>query len=114
MEFKTWRDSYLFLKEYGSFTCLQCRGSHHNLDLNTEHTDLEYGRFFCSKTVSMVRLDFQFTCHYWEDENGETIQGHEDDCIFNIPSDLIDKLEVKGKKWTFEEVKELIGDYKDE
>ena len=112
VEFKTWRDSYLFLKEYGSFTCLQCTGCNHNLDTSVEHSDFEYSHFFCTKQVAIVDFYFQFTCREWENENGDKITDDDmDKCMFNIPLEVIDKLE--GKRWTFEEIKELIDEYKE-
>lgn len=113
VKFKSWRDSYLFLKEYGSFTCLQCKGCNHNLDMSVEHSDGEYARFFCTKTISMVRLDFQFVCPEWENENGDTLV--EEDmtkCAFNIPMGVIDILEDESNgEWSFEEIQRLINEY---
>ena len=114
VQFATWRDSYLFLKEFGSFTCLQCSGCNHNLDTSVEHTDGEYARFFCTKTIAMVRLDFMFTCPEWENTDGETIgESDMDKCIFNLPVEVIEKLDVDGKKWTIEEVRELVNEHEE-
>ena len=115
VQFDSWKDSYLFLKEFGSFTCLQCTGCKHNLDTTVEHSDNEYARFFCIKTVSMVRLDFQFTCREWENEKGDTIKDSDmDKCIFNLPMGAIDELDNTDKKWKIEEIRELVKKYEEE
>ena len=97
VKFKSWRDSYLFLKEYGSFTCLQCKGCNHNLDMSVEHSDSEYARFFCTKTISMVRLDFQFVCPEWENENGDKITDEDE----------------KNGEWSIDEIRELVNEYEE-
>lgn len=115
VRFKSWRDSYLFLKEYGSFTCLQCVGCNHNLDMSKEHSDYEYSHFFCTKQVAMVDFYFQFSCRKWENENGDTISDEDmDKCIFNIPLEVIDAItDDKNGEWSFEEIKELINEYEE-
>lgn len=114
VKFASWRDSYLFLKEYGSFTCLQCTGCKHNLDTSVEHEDSEYARFFCIKTISMVRLDFQFTCREWENDDGETIKDTDmDKCIFNIPLSVIDILDEPDKEWTIEEIRSIVNEHEE-
>ena len=111
VQFASWKDSYLFLKEFGSFTCLQCSGCNHNLDTSVEHTDGEYARFFCIETISMVRLDYMFTCSYWKGKDGKTIDESDmDKCIFNLSADVLEKLDVEDKKWTIEEIRQLVED----
>lgn len=113
VKFKEWRDSYLFLKEYGSFTCLQCVGCNHNLDMNIEHSDNEYARFFCTKTISMVRLDFQFVCPEWENKNGETLtDDYMNKCAFNLPNEVIELLE-NDKEWTIEEIRSIVNEHEE-
>ena len=112
VKFKSWRDSYLFLKEYGSFTCLQCKNCNHNLDTSKEHSDFEYSHFFCTEQIAIVDFSFQFTCMEWENEDGETInESNKDECIFNLPVEVIEQLESKNKKWTIEEIRGLVGGY---
>lgn len=110
VEFKSWRDAYLFLKNYGNFTCLNCEHSSHNLDTDSEHTDSEYIHLFCMEWVSMVRLDFQFCCSKWKhEENGKVLEDYGEDCyLWSISEDIIDSLE-NGKKWSIEEIEEEIA-----
>ena len=113
VQFKSWRDAYLFLKEYGNFTCLNCRHSNHNLDTAIEHTDSEYVHLFCTEWISMVRLDFQFCCSKWEHkETGKSLDDYGEDCyIWNIPSSVIDAIEdEKNGQWTIQEIEELIDE----
>lgn len=111
VRFKSWRDAYLFMKNYGNFTCLNCKSSSHNLDMDVEHKDSEYAMLFCSKTVSMVRLDFQFCCAEWEHkESGESIQDLIDKgCrhTWNLSDEVIDKIE-DGNLWSYEEIVEVV------
>ena len=114
VKFKSWADSYRFLKEYGSFTCLQCKGNHQNIDVTELHKDNVYARFFCSKTVAMVRLDFQFSCPQWESKDGKELTDEDmDKCMFDIPLGVIDVLAESDKEWTFEDIVELIEDYEE-
>ena len=113
VQFKTWKDSYLFLKEFGLFTCLQCTGCKHNFDTSKEHKDSYYSRFFCTKQVSMVEFSFQFTCREWENENGDKITDNDmDKCIFNIPLEVIENLD-DDKKYTIEEIRGLVNGYEE-
>ena len=114
VQFKTWKDSYLFLKEFGSFTCLQCTGCKHNLDTTKEHSDYEYSHFFCIKQVAMVDFGFQFTCREWENEDGDTIKDSDmDKCIFNIPMSVIEELDVPDKRWTIEEIRSIVNEHEE-
>ncbi len=117
VNFKSWRDCYLFLKNYGNFTCLNCKGSSHNLDTDIEHTDSEYARFFCSKTVAMVRLDFQFVCSQWEHKDtNESLKDLADkgcEETWNISDRALEILDQGDRKWSFEEIKELVENESD-
>lgn len=114
VNFKSWRDAYLFLKNYGNFTCLNCKSSSHNLDVEIEHSDSEYAMLFCSKTISMVRLDFQFCCREWEHEKtGETLKDLLEkgcDYSWDLSDEVIDKIE-DGNLWSFEEIEEVVKEY---
>ena len=106
--FKGWRDAYLFMKEYGNFTCLNCDyGGHSNLDTESEHSDGYYARLFCSNWMSMVRLDYQFICEKWK-KGDDTLDGKMECDTWNIPSKVADIIDSSDKKWTFEEIKELV------
>lgn len=113
VEFKSWRDSYLFLKNYGNFTCLNCKHSNHNLDTNVEHTDSEYVHLFCTEWISMVRLDFQFVCSRWKDrENGKGLKDYGEGCdMWNLSDGVLNIIEDKRNgKWSIEEIEELINE----
>ena len=113
VRFKSWRDTYLFLKNYGNFTCLNCKYGKHNLDLSIEHSDMDYASLFCRKTISMVRLDFQFCCDKWEDnETGEVITDFDGNCdVWKIPNDLLEILDDESKEWSIEEIEGVLKDY---
>ena len=113
VRFKSWKDSYLFLKEFGLFTCLQCTGCNHNLDTSMEHSDFEYSHFFCSKQIAMVDFYFQFTCREWENEDGKKITEDDmDKCIFKIPSEVIENLD-DNKEYTIEDIRGLVNGYEE-
>lgn len=108
VEFKSWRDTYLFLLNYGTFSCLNCKYCGHNLDLSADNSEFAYSHHFCSEWVSMVDFNFQFVCEKWTDTNGNNLQGREDECVFNLSDEVIKKLSSMDKKWSFEEIEELI------
>ena len=112
VQFKSWRDAYLFLLNYGNFSCLNCKYGGHNLDLDVEHSDVEYTHHFCSKTISMVRFDFQFVCGQWvSDKDGSMITDYDmDDCAFDLADEVIKEIS-NGEKWSFEEIKELVNEH---
>ena len=113
VQFKTWRDSYLFLKEFGNFTCLNCKHSNHNLDTDVEHTDMEYASLFCTEHISMVRLDFQFCCDKWEHQDtGEKLTDFDENCrVIKLSDEAIDFLDDKSKEWSIEEIREVYDEF---
>ena len=104
VEFKSWRDTYLFLLNYGKFSCLNCKYGGHNLDLDAENSEFAYSHNFCVEHLGMVDFAFQFVCAKWVGENGETLDM--DECAFDLPDEVIDKIRVG--KWSFEEIRDLI------
>ena len=113
VQFKSWRDAYLFLKKYGNFTCLNCRYSKHNLDTTVEHTDMEYTHHFCIKTVSMVSFEYMFVCSEWEHQDtGEHLMDYGEHCYsWNLSDKVIETIEDDGNgKWSIEEIEELINE----
>lgn len=111
VEFKSWRDTYLFLLKYGKFSCLNCKYGGHNLDLNANNSDFEYSHKFCTEWIAMVDFAFQFVCEKWTDEDGNTVKGREDECAFNLPDKVIEK--ISDGKWSFEEIEELVNEYEE-
>ena len=107
VEFKTWRDAYLFLKRYNKYTCLQCKYYNEELDDNKEYSDAEYVRFFCPNQVSMVRLDFQQSCREWENENGKKLTDIED-TLYTFSDKVADILSEITDRVSIEEVEEII------
>lgn len=112
VEFKTWKDTYLFILNYGRFSCLNCKHCDHNMDLSVDHSDFEYSHHFCTEWAAMVDFGFQFVCEKWSDDEGNTVDGKEDECAFNLPQNVLDALVNEDKKWTFEEIRELMGEGK--
>ena len=112
VKFESWKDAYLFMREYGNFTCLNCKfGGTHNLDTESEHSDSYYAQLFCTEWVAMVRLDFQFVCEKWKhQDSGETLEGNLDCDTWNIPSSVAEEIDKDGKKWTFEEIEVLVNE----
>lgn len=106
--FKSWRDTYLFMLNYGKFSCLNCKHGGHNLDLDAENSEFAYSHNFCSEHIAMIDFAFQFVCDKWTDKEDNTIDGREDECIFNLPDSVIDIITSDDRKWTFEEIKELV------
>ena len=113
VQFKSWRDAYIFLKKYGNFTCLNCKHSSHNLDTDIEHTDSEYVHLFCTEWISMVRLDFQFVCSKWKHQDtGKELKDLGEHCYsWNLSDSVIDTIEdEKNGKWSIEEIEALINE----
>ena len=109
VEFKTWKDAYVFLKKYGNFTCLNCEHSSHNIDTDAKHTDSEYVHLFCKEWVSMVRLDFQFVCSRWKhQDDGSALKDYVDCDMWNLSDEVLDVID-DGKKWSIKEIEEEIA-----
>ena len=113
VQFKTWRDTYLFLLNYGKFSCLNCKYGGHNLDLDVENSEFAYSHNFCTEHIAMIDFAFQFVCEKWTDEDGNTVKGRENECVFNLSDSIIETLVDEDKKWTFEEIKELVNEYEE-
>ena len=114
VQFASWRDAYLFLRDYANFSCLNCKYSNHNLDVNEEHTDHEYVTVFCKDAMAMVRMDFQFVCGRWvHQDNGKTVEDIKDCFSWNLPQEVIDIIENEsdGKYWSIEDIEGVIKDY---
>ena len=106
--FKSWRDGYLFIKKYATFSCLNCQYSSSNLDMSAEHTDAEYVHLFCSKSLDMVRLDYMFVCSKWEND-GECIDADED--LWKLDERVVDELERMDQKVSIDDVDRLVKKY---
>ena len=114
MEFETWRDCYLFLLNYGKFSCLNCKYGGHNLDLDVENSEFAYSHNFCIEHIAMVDFAFQFVCEKWTDKDGNTVKGREDECAFDLPDEVIDAItDERNGKWTFEEIERLVNEYEE-
>ena len=110
VEFKSWRDTYLFLLNYGKFSCLNCKYGGHNWDLTADNSEFAYSHHFCVEWVAMIDFAFQFVCEKWIDDEGNTVEGKEDECAFNLPQEVLDVIVKDDKKWTFEEIEELVNE----
>ena len=109
MNFKSWRDYYLFIKNYAVCSCCNCKHTNtDNIDVNDEsNTDATYARHFCVYHMAMIRWDLQgFVCPYWESVDGDRIQM--DSKVFLLHQDVWDFLEGnENHKWTIEEITRL-------
>ena len=111
VEFKTWRDYYIFLKDYTNFSCLNCYYSGTGVDLSRDHPDSTYAYVFCMESISMVRLDMMSLCgNYKNEDTGKSLEEYGDAPLFDLSDEVINQLNETGKKWSIEEVKELLGD----
>ena len=113
MKFKTWKEQYLFVKEYANACCFDCRYGGEIKE--TTGKDSDYVRTFCSKFISMVDFQFQFPlCAEWENKDGQMLNDISDDdtTIFRIDDDLLDSLDT-DYEWTFEELKERINNHEE-
>ena len=111
VQFKSWRDAYLYMKEYGNFTCLNCQYGRANLDTGDGHSDTHYARMFCREWVAMVHLEKQFVCEKWKHRRtGETLNGNLDCDMWNIPEEVAEIIDEDGTKWSFEEIRGLVDE----
>ena len=110
VKFKSWRDTYLFILNYGKFSCLNCTHGGHNLDLNEEHSDFNYSHHFCKEWIAMVDFSFQFVCDRWADKDGNTLDGRKGECAFNLPSEVIEAIQ-DGNEWSYEAIRDLVKTY---
>lgn len=102
------------MRDFANFSCLNCRygGAKYHDDSET-HTDGEYARLLCTKFVSIVRLDLQFVCAEWvHEETSQTIEDIRDKFSWNLPQDVIDKIESNDTMWSVEDIKELLDESK--
>ena len=105
--FKTWKDLHLFIKEYANCSCLNCYYSGEK-DAN-EKTG--YSRVFCLHHIAMVELAFQFCCGEWKDrETGKSLEDYMDQDLWNLSDEIIDKINGEDKRWSFEEIRELVDE----
>ena len=110
VQFKSWRDAYIFLKDYCTASCLNCFYGGAKVDLNKEHNDADYVYLFCTESISMNRLDWMACCVKWEHQDSrKTLKDMEDEPLWKLSDNVIDKLNDGGKR-TIEEIKEIIGD----
>lgn len=112
VKFHSWRDAYLFLLNHANFSCLNCKYGGHNLDLSVDHTDSEYVHLFCTEAIAMVRLDYSFVCSKWvHEDNDKTALGTVDCYSWDLPDEVIEIIEKNDKKWSIDELEELIHEY---
>ena len=113
VEFKSWRDAYIFLKDYCNASCLNCFYGGARVDLSEEHTDSEYVHLFCTENISMVRLDMMVCCAKWEhQETRKNLKDYGDKPVWNLTDEVIDKIDETGVKLSIDEIREIIGDDK--
>lgn len=111
VQFKSWRDFYIFLKDYARCSCLNCEYGGDRIDLNEEHNNVTYRNVFCTRTISMVNLELMTVCaEYIHQESKKTLKDFEDESWWTLPDDVIDEIE-KGGKWGIVEINELVRNY---
>ena len=113
MNFKTWRDFYLFVREYAKYSCCNCKhSSAGTVDVDDpSNKDTAYARHFCSHFVAMVRWDLSpVVCKHWESKDGDKLP--KDDNLLTLSEDVLKILEEdEDKKWTFKEVVEVANEH---
>ena len=100
VQFKSWKDANLFLKEYASASCMNCKYGPNELDK---------GQFVCMKTLSPIRLDMVRVCVEWEND-GKTFDDLKNHNAFNLSEKLIDEIEKLDGFVTFEMIKDLVSE----
>lgn len=109
MKFKSWKDQYLFVKEYATCSCFNCR---YGGEIKESDKDSDYVRTLCTRTLAMVDFQFQFPlCAEWENNDGKTLSDHEGELLFSI--DGIEEIDNDLHEWTFEEIMEKIHSYEE-
>ena len=108
--FETWKDNYIFLRDFANASCLNCHyGGTKYTDDSEEHTNSEYAHVFCTQHISMVRLDFMTVCAEWKHEDtGVSIEDIGDEKLWKLSDNVIDKLDVDDKRWSIDEIRELV------
>lgn len=113
VEFKTWRDYYIFLKDFSNFTCLNCYYGGSDVDLSEDQDDSNYAFLFCKENFSMVRLDMMSLCGNWKHENtGKSLEEYGDSPLFDLTDEQIDILNNREEKWSIDEIRELCDEQK--
>ena len=108
MKFKSWKDQYLFTKEYATASCISC---FYGGEIEESDDDGMYKRKFCMRHIAMIEFAFQFICAEWEDKDTRKDLNQsfdEDTGLFKISDELLHKLDDDSIEWTFEEIKERI------
>ena len=111
MRFKSWRDYYIFARDFMKHSCLNCKYGGARVDLDSEHSDFEYASVFCTYNISIVRFDFQTLCVSYVNEKTFKELPKEDIWNFKFPEKMKYVFDDPNKKWSIEEVREAIKDY---
>ena len=113
MKFISWRDYYIFLRDYVNYSCLNCQYGGNNLNIDEEHSDIDYATVFCKFNISMVRFDFQTLCIEWEDNEGHTLPV-EDGWNYKFSEKVLEVFESDDSKgWTIEDIREVIENHEE-
>lgn len=109
MQFKSWRDYYLFVKEFAKYSCLNCEYGGDD-EVGDDESDVVYSNHFCKYWVAMVRWDLQgFICQHWKsDIDGKGLPDDKDEEMFTLNEHIFKKLQKGNRKWSIEEIKELL------
>ena len=109
VRFRSWKDQYIFLRDYGNCTCLNCHyGGADHFDDSETHRDSEYALLFCRESISMVRFDMMVVCAKWRHKDtGKSIEEFSGDNMWNLTEDQLDLLDKDDKEWSIEEIRGL-------
>ena len=110
VRFKTWKDNYIFLRDFGNCTCLNCHyGGAEYTDDSETHTDSEYAHLFCRESISMVRLDMMIVCANWRHKDtGKSIEEFSEENMWKLDEKAIDVLDDDDREWTIEEIRSIL------
>lgn len=102
MRFESWEDFNKFLREYARCSCLNCYyGGVKELDSQ---------RIFCLHHIAMVELSLQICCGEWRSNDGlKSLEDYGEDTVWLLSDDIIELLET-DKKWTYDEIIEVINE----
>lgn len=112
VRFKTWKDNYIFLRDYCNCSCLNCiYGGTKYTDDSETHSNIDYIHIFCMESLLMMRLDVRFVCAKWRHQNtGKCLEDYNNEDMWNLTDEVIDILDKDYREWSIDEVKELISD----
>jgi hypothetical protein len=106
MKFKSWKDYYIFIRDYAKYSCLNCSYCGNHVDTDEYNSDVAYTHHFCAYYMAMKRWDIDtFVCPQWKSVDGEPADL--EDVLFTIDEHTMRKFE-KNRLWTIDEIREVL------